>query len=88
MRGMLEEAGFVVERMQVEWRPTELTMEEGGGLEGWVRLMGASFLEVVEVGRREEIVREVCEVLETVVVREERRRELGYVRLRGLARKV
>ena len=88
MRGMLEEAGFVVERMQVEWRPTELTMEEGGGLEGWVRLMGARFLEVVEVGRREDVVGEVCEVLETVVVREEGRRELGYVRLRGLARKV
>lgn len=90
MRALLEGVGFVVEKAEVEYRPTRLTEEEeGGGLEGWVRLMGAAFLEGVEGEKgREEAVREVCEVLRTVIRREEDGSWwLGYVRLRVLARK-
>ncbi|KAL8664381.1 MAG: hypothetical protein Q9202_003070 [Teloschistes flavicans] len=89
MRGLLERVGFVVEKAEVEYRPTRLTEAEEGGIEGWVRLMGARFLEGVErEGRREEVVREVCEVLRTVIMREEDGSWwLGYVRLRVLARK-
>ncbi|MCJ1242901.1 hypothetical protein MMC30_000097 [Trapelia coarctata] len=88
VRLMLEEVGFMVEKSQLEYRPTELPTEEGGGIEGWVRLMGAHFLEGLEGGGRERAVREVCEVLETVVGREEGGRWLGYVRLRVVARKL
>ena len=95
MEGALREVGFEVDRLELEYRPTRLTEESGGGgggggLEGWVRLFGASMLERVqeEGGRRDEAVREVCEVLETVVRRvEDGSRWLGYVRLRGLARR-
>ena len=88
MRGMLEAVGFVVERMEVEYRPTKLTTEASGGLEGWVRLMGAKFLEVVDEGKKQRAVREVCDVLESVLRREEDGSMwLGYVRLRVLARK-
>ena len=88
MRALLEEVGFMVEKAEVEARPTALTTEKDGGLEGWVRLMGASFLEGLSEEGREEAVREVCEVLGSVVTREEDGRvELGYVRLRVLARK-
>lgn len=88
MRRLLVEAGFDVERLDVEWRPTRLSGEgEGGGLEGWVRLMGARFLEVLDEKEREGAVAEVCEVLEDVVRREDGAVWLGYVRLRGVARK-
>lgn len=88
MRKLLEGVGFVVERAEVEYRPTRLTEGEEGGLEGWVRLMGARFLEGVEGERgREEAVKEVCEVLRTVIRREDGSWWLGYVRLRVLARK-
>ncbi len=86
---MLQDVGFAVERTRLEYRPTKLTLEEGGGLEGWVRLMGAQFLEVLpEVATREAVVREVCDVLGSVVTREEDGSMwLGYVRLKVLARK-
>ncbi|KAL4935280.1 hypothetical protein BDV06DRAFT_228977 [Aspergillus oleicola] len=91
MTNTLESIGFKVEIMEMEYRPTRLTGEKGGGLEGWVRLMGANFLDVLsgDEGMREEAVRDVCEVLENAVRREEDGSQwLGYVRLRGVAVKV
>ncbi|KAL9621015.1 MAG: hypothetical protein Q9160_004533 [Pyrenula sp. 1 TL-2023] len=97
MRRTLEDVGFEVLGLESEWRPTRLTDRGGGegkgdgttGLEGWVRLMGAEMLaRIGEEGKREEAVREVCEVLGDVVGREEDGSQwLGYVRLRGVARK-
>ncbi|KAK5014245.1 hypothetical protein LTR16_004186, partial [Cryomyces antarcticus] len=74
MRGALRDAGFDVERVEIEYRPTPCTpaTESGGGLEGWLRLMGAQFLEAVEEGEaRESVLRDVLAVLESVVTREE-----------------
>ncbi|KAI9714200.1 MAG: hypothetical protein M1812_006421 [Candelaria pacifica] len=85
----LTEVGFEISRMEMEYRPTALTTEEGGGLEGWVRLMGANLLEKLATKRRiEKAVREVCEVLQSVIRREEDGSMwLGYNRLRVVARK-
>ncbi|MCJ1255429.1 hypothetical protein MMC24_003245 [Lignoscripta atroalba] len=85
---MLEAVGFKVEKSQLEYRPTELTTEKEGGLEGWVRLMGAQFFEALPVWKREAAVGDVCETLETVVTHEEDNSAwLGYVRLRVKAKK-
>lgn len=89
MTEMLEEAGFRVEKMKLVYRPTKLTAEKGGGVEGWVRLMGAEFLDVLPTTEKKEAaVREVCDVLQTVLTHEEDGTMwLGYVRLKVLARK-
>ena len=89
MKKMLEEVGFRVEKMKLEYRPTKLTTEKEGGLEGWVRLMGANFLEVLPTNEKKEaVVREVCDALQTVLTHEEDGTMwLGYVRLKVLARK-
>ena len=89
MKQLLEQAGFDVLKSELEYRPTKLTTEEGGGLEGWVRLMGARFLDALDgEQKREAAVREVCEVLKTVMLHEEDGSMwMGYVRLRVLARK-
>ena len=89
MRQMLEKVGFEVQKIELAYRPTRLTTEKDGGLEGWVRLMGANFLKVLEEnGKREAAVREVCDVLQTVLMHEEDGSMwLGYVRLRAVARK-
>lgn len=88
MRERLEEAGFGVERVEKEYRPTRLTTDEGGGVEGWVRLFGKAFLEAVEEGaRRDEVVRWVVEALRGSCEREDGSWWLGYVRLRAVARK-
>ena len=85
MKSMLEEVGFKVEKSKLEYRPTELT----GGLEAWVRLMGAQFLEVLPTDEKKEaVVKEVCDVLKTVLTHEEDGAIwLGYVRLKVAARK-
>ena len=85
MKHMLEEVGFKVEKSKLRYRPTELT----GGLEAWVRLMGAQFLEVLPTDEKKEaVVSEVCNVLKTVLTHEEDGSMwLGYVRLRVAARK-
>lgn len=89
MRNMLEEVGFTVQKSKAEYRPTELMTGKAGGLEGWVRLMGAQFLEVLPTEeRRESVVKEVCDVLKTVVTHEEDGSMwLGYVRLKVIAQK-
>ena len=89
MTEMLEEAGFRVEKMNLVYRPTKLTEEKGGGSEGWVRLMGAKFLDILSTKEKKEaVVREVCDVLQTVLTHEEDGTMwLGYVRLRVVARK-
>lgn len=89
MNQLLESVGFQIERSKMEYRPTQLTGGEKGGLEGWVRLMGAQFLDVLDTSeKREEAVKEVCTVLESVLKHEEDGSVwLGYVRLKVVARK-
>ncbi|KAL9607067.1 MAG: hypothetical protein Q9167_007980 [Letrouitia subvulpina] len=87
--GMLEGVGFRVEKDEAEYRPTKLTTDREGGLEGWVRLMGRQFLEALNAEEKKETaVRDICEMLKTVITHEEDGSMwLGYVRLRVLARK-
>ncbi|OXV06921.1 hypothetical protein Egran_05318 [Elaphomyces granulatus] len=88
MKKVLEELGFQVEKLEVEYRPTEITKTSGGGLPGWIRLFAAQTLDVVPAERREIVVREVCDILDKVITHEEDGSQwLGYVRLRGVARK-
>ncbi|KAG9669976.1 S-adenosyl-L-methionine-dependent methyltransferase, partial [Aureobasidium melanogenum] len=92
MTQQLQKSGFEVEKCELEYRPTKCTAKSAdgsGGLEGWIKLMGAEMLNVVEESKRGDIVRQVCDVLETVVTREEDGSQfLNYVRLRAVARKV
>ena len=94
VRHSLEHSGFEVLHLESEWRPTRLTAHEGGGLQGWVRLFGASFLNVLDdEQRRDEVVRWVCDVLDGVCRRHDGGDDdgsvwLSYVRLRAVARKI
>ncbi|GAB1740944.1 hypothetical protein NU219Hw_g6014t1 [Hortaea werneckii] len=61
MRQMLEAVGFEVVKCESEYRPTKLnpeTKDGSGGIEGWLRLMGARFLEAVDEGKREGVLKE------------------------------
>lgn len=89
MKQLLEEVGFVVERSELEYRPTRLTTEKDGGIEGWVRLMGAQILEALNsTEKKEAAIKEVCTILNTILTHDEDGSMwLGYVRLRVLARK-
>ena len=89
MRDALERAGFEVEKLELEYRPTRLTADDdmgNGGLEGWVRIFGADFIDrVMEV---DDFICRVADILESIITRpEDGSKCIGYVRLRGVARK-
>lgn len=90
-RTTLEQAGFNPDLVEIQYRPTTLTpmaADGSGGLEGWLKLMGASFLECLDAKDRGDAVSKVCEVLNNSVMREaDGERYLGYVRLRAVAHK-
>ncbi|KAM3478433.1 hypothetical protein MY5147_002212 [Beauveria neobassiana] len=82
----LEGAGFRVDRVEREWRPTKA---DKGGVEGWIRLFGSMILESVPEGeQREDAVREAAEALRVVCDDGEGGEMISYVRLRALATKV
>lgn len=87
VRGLVEQSGFVVEVCELEYRPTMI----GGRkeVEGWTRLMGAKFLEVLELGDRdmEAVVQEVVDMVKGTMRRADGTWWMGYVRLRVKARK-
>jgi trans-aconitate methyltransferase len=88
MQKLLSDAGFTVQQCYLEYRPTKLTPknENGtGSLEGWIRLMCADFLQAAPQGKRDQVVKEVCDVLEPIITREDGSLWLGYVRLRAVA---
>lgn len=88
MQNALEETGFEVVKLESEYRPTRLTAsdDEGkGGLEGWVKLMGAHFLEAVR--DRDRAVQFVADILQSIITKHDGTQWIGYVRLRGIARK-
>lgn len=91
MRGALQDVGFEVDKVEIEYRPTRMTPKSAdgaGGLEGWVRLMGAEFLADLDDAKRHEAVTLVVDILNTLITREEDGSQwLGYVRLRAIARK-
>jgi hypothetical protein len=90
MRGKLEEHGFVVEKMELEERPTRVEEGDGGGIDGWVRLMGKKFFDAVGgegTPVREECIKETVERLEMDCKSPDEGHVIGYVRLRALARK-
>ena len=87
MRATLEDIGFRIEKLELEYRSTKCTDEKNGGLEGLIRLLGGPMISSLGNKAKEEaIIREVCEVLDTVVTRvEDGGKYLGFVRLRGVA---
>ncbi|KAK3716691.1 hypothetical protein LTR37_006321 [Vermiconidia calcicola] len=91
MSALLSDAGFEVQVCEHEYRATKLTAEtvdKSGGLEGWVKLMCAQFLEVLAEGKRDAAAKEICDVLEEIITRhEDGSRWLGYTRLRAVAKK-
>ena len=85
-RRMLEGAGFKVDVVEREWRPTPAGE---AGVRGWLKLMGAKFLELVkDEAEREKALDEAASVMGFVSKTPEGGEMLSYVRLRALATKV
>ncbi|TGO84627.1 hypothetical protein BPOR_0484g00080 [Botrytis porri] len=80
------EGEWEIEKLEREYRATPT---DKGGIEGWVKLMGKQFFDILGNGEeREEAEKEVCEVLESVCRSPGGGDWIGYVRLRGMIRRV
>lgn len=87
-RTMMEETvgGWKIEKVEREWRPT--TADEGG-VEGWIRLMGAKWFEAIgDDKEREDAIHEAVQALEVVCRKPDGGFMISYVRLRVMARKI
>lgn len=90
MTKLLQGAGFEVEKCEIEYRPSKLTPKQAdgsGGLEGWVKLMCAEYLEAVPEEKWAVVLKEIHDLAESVITREDGSQWLGYVRLRAIAKK-
>ena len=88
MFALLSGAGFEVEKCEHEYRSTKTTEDKNGGLEGWVKLMCAPFLEVVGEEKSGAVLKEICDVVDPIITRhEDGSKWMGYCRLRAVARK-
>jgi trans-aconitate methyltransferase len=89
MNQLLKECGFEVEKMELEYRPTELSDEKDGegGVKAWMQMFGDKYLTLVEESVRSAVAAEARDMLEGVSRREDGRWVAGYVRLRFVARK-
>ncbi len=91
MSDLLKNAGFEVEICEHEYRATKLTADtadKSGGLEGWVRLMCAPFLEAVSEDKRDVVTKEICDIIDPIITRhEDGSKWMGYCRLRAVAKK-
>ncbi|KAK6517465.1 hypothetical protein TWF281_004120 [Arthrobotrys megalospora] len=88
MKGLLEDVGFEVEMIESEYRPTELSVEDGngeGGVKAWIEMFGQRFLELVREEERGVVAGEARDLLEGAARREDGRWVVGYVRLRWVA---
>ncbi|KAK6612727.1 methyltransferase type 11 [Botrytis cinerea] len=81
-----KEGEWSIEKLEREYRATPA---DKGGIEGWVKLMGKQFFDVLGEGEeRKEAEKEVCEVLKSVCRSPGGGDWIGYVRLRGVVRRV
>jgi len=88
MKRILEDNGFVVEKSELEYRPTPAESGSGGGILGWTRLMGKQFFDAIsDEDEREKCTIEATEVLKSACTTPDGKEFIGYVRLRVDARK-
>ncbi|KAK6338430.1 hypothetical protein TWF730_002492 [Orbilia blumenaviensis] len=89
MTELLTKTGFEIEMIESEYRPTELSVEDGdgeGGVKAWIEMFGQRFLELVEDVEERKVVAGVArDLLEGAARREDGRWVVGYVRLRWVA---
>ncbi|KAK9454535.1 S-adenosyl-L-methionine-dependent methyltransferase [Dipodascopsis uninucleata] len=88
VRKMLEEVGFTVEFIELEYRPTELPKGSASGAVGWLRTFGFNFWKGMSEEETERVINNCAEVLKKSDYIEHLDKWLfGYVRCRFRALK-
>ncbi|KAE8350443.1 S-adenosyl-L-methionine-dependent methyltransferase [Aspergillus coremiiformis] len=89
MRQLVEGVGFQWVKGEAELRQTKLTDNKDGGIEGWIRLFGEPFLQLLPtVEARDAAVKHAVDILEAVGRNEhDGSFMVNYIRLRFVAQK-
>ncbi|KAE8316578.1 S-adenosyl-L-methionine-dependent methyltransferase [Aspergillus transmontanensis] len=86
MKKALESVGFQVKMIALNTQPVELTANENGGLEGFLRLIGAQMLDLLDTKeRKDNAIKQMCRMLRFGTTREDGSQWITYTSLRCVA---
>ncbi|KAE8139728.1 S-adenosyl-L-methionine-dependent methyltransferase [Aspergillus pseudotamarii] len=86
MKEALESVGFQVKMIALNPQPLELTTNENGGLEGFLRLIGAQMLDILDTQEeKNSVIKKMCRMLRFGTTRENGSQWITYASLRCVA---
>lgn len=86
MKEMLESVGFQVKQIELNPQPLQLTSTNNGGLEGFLRLIGAQMLDLLETEeKKDSAIEQMCRMLRYGTTREDGSQWITYASLRCVA---
>lgn len=72
MKKMLEDVGFQVKMIKLNPTPQKMTTSENGGLEGFLRMIGAQMLDILDTEeQKDSVMKQICRMLRWGTTRED-----------------
>ncbi|KAI3162075.1 hypothetical protein DTO039G3_8012 [Penicillium roqueforti] len=86
MKKIIESVGFQVKMIELNPQPLELTTSDNGGLEGFMRLIGAQMLDILDTEeKKNSAIEQICRMLRYGTTREDGSQWITYASLRCVA---
>ncbi|CAI7564786.1 unnamed protein product [Penicillium glandicola] len=86
VKNMLESVGFQVKMIKLDPQPLELTTSDNGGLEGFMRLIGAQMLDILDTEEeKNSAIEQICRMLRYGTIGEDGSQWITYASLRCVA---
>ena len=83
MKKILESVGFQVKMIELDPQPLELTTSDNGGLEGFMRLIGAQMLDILDSEeKKNSAIEQICRTLRYGTTRKDGSQWITYASLR------
>lgn len=86
MRGLLENIGFQVQKIDLKPKPLKMNPEINGGLEGFMGLLGAPWLDLLDTEeKKKSVLKQMCRMLRHGTTKEDGSQWITYYSLRCVA---
>jgi hypothetical protein len=86
MKGLLEDIGFQVQKIDLKPKPLKMNPEINGGLEGFMGLLGAPWLDLLDTEeKKKSVLKQMCRMLRHGTTKEDGSQWITYYSLRCVA---
>ncbi|CEO58447.1 hypothetical protein PMG11_03171 [Penicillium brasilianum] len=86
MKSLLEDIGFQVKMIDLKPKPLKMNADVNGGLEGFMRLLGAPWMDVLETEeKKNSVLKQMCRMLRHGTTKEDGSQWITYYSLRCVA---